>query len=193
MENRSYVCAAKTPRSLNWRDSYFMLAPLVCCASSTSRPKRGCQCLAMKGAFRRTCRHRYCVNNGTRAQTMLSTTANHVGTSRVCLRACLVRTPTRTSEYTYFERKNQVVFPHAPCQELVLSALLDPSRCDNGVRTHSVLLASNCTRFPGFYCTHRPLSSSVLGLPYRILNINHKTELLTGVLLQGLCCAIRQN
>ena len=29
--------------------------------------------------------------------------------------------------------------------------------------------------------THRPLSSSVLGLPYRILNINHKKELLRGV------------
>ena len=26
--------------------------------------------------------------------------------------------------------------------------------------------------------THRPLSSSCLGLPYRILNINHKKELL---------------
>ena len=26
--------------------------------------------------------------------------------------------------------------------------------------------------------THRPLSSSFLGLPYRILNINHKKELL---------------
>ena len=28
--------------------------------------------------------------------------------------------------------------------------------------------------------THRPLSSSFLGLPYRILNINHKKELLRG-------------
>ena len=27
---------------------------------------------------------------------------------------------------------------------------------------------------------HRPLSSSFLGLPYRILNINHKKELLRG-------------
>ena len=29
--------------------------------------------------------------------------------------------------------------------------------------------------------THRPLSSSLLGLPYRILDINHKTELLRGI------------
>ena len=29
--------------------------------------------------------------------------------------------------------------------------------------------------------THRPLSSCFLGLPYRILNINHKKELLRGL------------
>ena len=29
--------------------------------------------------------------------------------------------------------------------------------------------------------THRPLSSSFWGLPYRILNINHKQELLRGL------------
>ena len=29
--------------------------------------------------------------------------------------------------------------------------------------------------------TYRPLSSSFLGLPYRILNINHKKELLRGL------------
>ena len=29
--------------------------------------------------------------------------------------------------------------------------------------------------------THRPLSSSFLGLPYRILNISHKEELLRGL------------
>ena len=29
--------------------------------------------------------------------------------------------------------------------------------------------------------THRPLSSWFLGLPYRILNINHKKELLRGL------------
>ena len=29
--------------------------------------------------------------------------------------------------------------------------------------------------------SHRPLSSSFLGLPYRILNINHEKELLRGV------------
>ena len=28
---------------------------------------------------------------------------------------------------------------------------------------------------------HRPLSSSILGLPYRILSINHKKELLRGL------------
>ena len=31
--------------------------------------------------------------------------------------------------------------------------------------------------------THRPLSSSFLGLPYRILNINHEKELLRGLWL----------
>ena len=29
--------------------------------------------------------------------------------------------------------------------------------------------------------THRPLSNSFLGLPYRILNINHKKERLRGL------------
>ena len=29
--------------------------------------------------------------------------------------------------------------------------------------------------------THRPLRSSCLGLPYRILNVNHKKELLRGL------------
>ena len=29
--------------------------------------------------------------------------------------------------------------------------------------------------------THRPLSSSFLGLPYRLLNINHKKEILRGL------------
>ena len=37
------------------------------------------------------------------------------------------------------------------------------------------------------YSTHRPLSSSFLGLPYRILNINHKEEL-----LRGLWVAVRE-
>ena len=35
--------------------------------------------------------------------------------------------------------------------------------------------------------THRPLSSSVLGLPYRILNINHKKELLRGLWVTSKC------
>ena len=30
-------------------------------------------------------------------------------------------------------------------------------------------------------CIHRPLSCSFLGLPYRILNINHNKELLRGL------------
>ena len=34
-------------------------------------------------------------------------------------------------------------------------------------------------RFLGF--THRPLSSSFLGLPYRILKMNHRKELLRGL------------
>ena len=33
-----------------------------------------------------------------------------------------------------------------------------------------------------FVLTHRPLSSSFLGLPYRILNINHKKELFGGAM-----------
>ena len=39
-------------------------------------------------------------------------------------------------------------------------------------------------RFPLLFdhrSTHKPLSSSFLGLPYRILNINHKKELLRGL------------
>ena len=35
--------------------------------------------------------------------------------------------------------------------------------------------------FLEFGCTRRPLSSSFLGLPYRILKINHKKELLRGL------------
>ena len=31
------------------------------------------------------------------------------------------------------------------------------------------------------FLTHRPPSSSFLGLPYRILNIDHKKELLRGL------------
>ena len=34
--------------------------------------------------------------------------------------------------------------------------------------------------------THRPLSSSFLGLPYRILNINHKKELLRGLWVEAI-------
>ena len=39
-------------------------------------------------------------------------------------------------------------------------------------------------------CTHRPVSSSFLGLPYRILNRNHKKELLRGlwIKLQSSSC-----
>ena len=33
----------------------------------------------------------------------------------------------------------------------------------------------------GLGLTHRPLSSSFLGLPYRILSINHEKELLRGL------------
>ena len=36
-------------------------------------------------------------------------------------------------------------------------------------------------RIQGLGCTHRPLSSSFLGLPYGILDINHKKELLRGL------------
>ena len=43
-------------------------------------------------------------------------------------------------------------------------------------------VASGARDLEGFYegSTHRPLSSSSLGLPYRILNRNHKKELLRG-------------
>ena len=34
----------------------------------------------------------------------------------------------------------------------------------------------------GMQISHGPLSSSFLGLPYRILNINHKKELLRGLM-----------
>ena len=34
-------------------------------------------------------------------------------------------------------------------------------------------------------CTHRPLSSSFLGVPDRILNINHKKEQLRGLWVSG--------
>ena len=37
------------------------------------------------------------------------------------------------------------------------------------------------SRKPGHKSTHRPLSSSFLGLPERVLNINHKKELLRGL------------
>ena len=37
------------------------------------------------------------------------------------------------------------------------------------------------------WSTHRPLSSSFLGLPYRILNISHKKELLRGLWAEALC------
>ena len=37
----------------------------------------------------------------------------------------------------------------------------------------------------GLGFTHRPLSSSFWGLPYRVLNINHKKELLRGLWLMG--------
>ena len=33
--------------------------------------------------------------------------------------------------------------------------------------------------------THRPLSSSFLGLPERILNVNHKKELLRGLWVES--------
>ena len=38
--------------------------------------------------------------------------------------------------------------------------------------------------FRGF--THGPLSSSFLGLPCRILNVNHRQELLRGLWVEGL-------
>ena len=49
-------------------------------------------------------------------------------------------------------------------------------------RKHPV---SNMSRLVGpskdRYPTHRPLSSSFLGLPYRILNMNHEKELVRGL------------
>ena len=43
------------------------------------------------------------------------------------------------------------------------------------------LLAAARFRVKSLGFTHRPLSSSFLGLPYRILNINHKKELPRGL------------
>ena len=41
-------------------------------------------------------------------------------------------------------------------------------------------LAAAAPAYPSYVSAHRPLSSSFLGLPYRILNINHKKEPLRG-------------
>ena len=46
-----------------------------------------------------------------------------------------------------------------------------------GGRLHQIPNSSVSNQSP----THRPLSSSFLGLPYRIPNINHKGELLRGL------------
>ena len=53
--------------------------------------------------------------------------------------------------------------------------------------TASVMLLAT----PRKRATHRPLSSSFLGLPYRIPNINHKRELLRGLWLEKQLCECR--
>ena len=59
------------------------------------------------------------------------------------------------------------------------------------LQLYKALKAACCNQYVTLYvppllsiiipCTHRPLSSSFWGLPYRILNINHKKELLRGL------------
>ena len=52
----------------------------------------------------------------------------------------------------------------------------------------TVAIARNVGTMDGSFSvvsTHRPLSSSFLGLPYRILNLNHKKELLRGLWVIG--------
>ena len=56
---------------------------------------------------------------------------------------------------------------------------LERGQLDLGDVEQSVL--QEATPYHHKYSTHRPLSSSFLGLPYRILNINHKQELLRGL------------
>ena len=48
----------------------------------------------------------------------------------------------------------------------------------------------SCFSVACFVCgsAHRPLGSSFLGLPYRILNINHKKELLRGLWVESAVC-----
>ena len=43
------------------------------------------------------------------------------------------------------------------------------------------LSTAACMGHQSMASTHRPLSSSFLGVPYRILNTNHKKELLRGL------------
>ena len=50
--------------------------------------------------------------------------------------------------------------------------------------SNTLKLENTAQPLPGdsaLYSTHRPPSSSFFGLPYRILNINHKRELLRGL------------
>ena len=57
---------------------------------------------------------------------------------------------------------------------------MGPDWCGNcGASDTSIRRPTNCCCC--YRCTHRPLSSSFWGLPYRILNINHKKELLRGL------------
>ena len=53
---------------------------------------------------------------------------------------------------------------------------MESRKTEQEVQLHTETLA--LTSGAVLQLSHRPLSSSFLGLPYRILNINHKKELL---------------
>ena len=69
--------------------------------------------------------------------------------------------------------------PGAPSPKLEFFPRSCPSRCTG----RPTPIGQNRPSGHGSHlsCTHRPLSSSFLGLPCRILNVNHKKELLRGL------------
>ena len=55
------------------------------------------------------------------------------------------------------------------------------SNARSEVRTPKITVTASALEREVAVPTHRPLSSSFLGLPYRFVNINHKKELLRGL------------
>ena len=80
------------------------------------------------------------------------------------------------------------VVPLSCCCSLFRQALHQHVR--SGYRAaHSFLESPPCSGLlpvNRYVCPYRPLSSSCLGLPYRVLNINHKKELLSGLWVERL-------